>query len=97
MKCHKQELGILARRKIEAEIIKPVYDILKRELGIELAQKYIGEAIEQAAVQAGAEFAAGEAGKLICGVLLICNIYGKRTTRWKSGLLRMMTKNIITM
>lgn len=63
MSCQKQELGILARRKIEAEIIKPVYDILKRELGSELAKKYIGEAIEQAAVQAGAEFAAGEAGE----------------------------------
>ena len=62
MSCQKQELGILARRKIEAEIIKPVYDVLKRELGSELAQKYIGEAIEQAAVHAGAEFAAGEPG-----------------------------------
>lgn len=27
------ELGILARRKIEAEIIKPIYDILVREIG----------------------------------------------------------------
>ena len=27
------ELGILARRKIEAEIIKPIYEILVREIG----------------------------------------------------------------
>lgn len=54
------ELGILARRKIEAEIIKPIYDILVRELGKTRAQAVIGEAIEQAAVAAGAEFARKE-------------------------------------
>lgn len=32
------ELGILARRKIEAEIIKPIYDILVREIGKARAQ-----------------------------------------------------------
>lgn len=54
------ELGILARRKIEAEIIKPIYDILVRDLGKVRAQAIIGEAIEQAAVAAGAEFARNE-------------------------------------
>jgi hypothetical protein len=54
------ELGILARRKIEAEIIKPIYDILVREIGKNRAQAIIGEAIEQAAVAAGAEFARNE-------------------------------------
>lgn len=54
------ELGILARRKIEAEIIKPIYDILVRDLGKARAQAIIGEAIEQAAVAAGAEFARNE-------------------------------------
>jgi len=54
------ELGILARRKIEAEIIKPIYDILVRDLGKTRAQAIIGEAIEQAAVAAGAEFARNE-------------------------------------
>ncbi|WP_312948784.1 L-2-amino-thiazoline-4-carboxylic acid hydrolase [Superficieibacter sp.] len=54
------ELGILARRKIEAEIIKPIYDILVRDLGKDRAQAIIGEAIEQAAVDAGAEFARQE-------------------------------------
>ena len=42
------ELGILARRKIEAEIIKPIYEILVREIGKTRAQAVIGEAIEQA-------------------------------------------------
>ena len=47
------ELGILARRKIEAEIIKPIYEILVREIGKDRAQAVIGEAIEQAAIDAG--------------------------------------------
>lgn len=54
------ELGILARRKIEAEIIKPIYDILVRDLGKARAQAIIGEAIEQAAIAAGAQFARNE-------------------------------------
>ncbi|QHM70971.1 L-2-amino-thiazoline-4-carboxylic acid hydrolase [Mixta intestinalis] len=54
------ELGILARRKIEAEIIKPIYDIMVRELGKAQAQAIIGEAIEQAAIDAGAQFAQQE-------------------------------------
>lgn len=64
MSCgQQQELGILARRKIEAEIIKPIYDILVRELGKARAQEMIGEAIEQAAVRAGQEFASKEPQK----------------------------------
>ncbi|MEF3111261.1 L-2-amino-thiazoline-4-carboxylic acid hydrolase [Raoultella sp. WB_B2P2-3] len=54
------ELGILARRKIEAEIIKPIYDILVREIGKARAQAVIGEAIENAAIEAGKTFAAKE-------------------------------------
>jgi len=54
------ELGILARRKIEAEIIKPIYDILVRDLGKDRAQAIIGEAIEQAAIHAGETFAQQE-------------------------------------
>ncbi len=54
-------LGILARRRIEAEIIKPIYEILKRDLGTERAQAVIGEAIRGAAISAGQQFAANEA------------------------------------
>lgn len=56
----KNELGILARRKIEAEIIKPIYNIMVRELGKQQAQAIIGEAIEKAAIEAGADFARKE-------------------------------------
>ena len=52
------EIGILQQRKIEAAIIKPIYDIMKRDLGIEKAQAIIGEAIASAAIEAGQTFAA---------------------------------------
>lgn len=55
-----ETLGILARRRIEAEIIKPIYTILKREFGMERAQAVIAEAVRGAAVYAGREFAARE-------------------------------------
>ncbi|AYZ61811.1 2-amino-thiazoline-4-carboxylic acid hydrolase [Burkholderia multivorans] len=55
-------LGILARRRIEAEIIKPIYEIMKREFGIERAQAVIAEAVRGAAVDAGRTFAAQEPG-----------------------------------
>ena len=60
MSCANNELGILARRKIEAEIIKPIYQILVREIGKVRAQAVIGEAIENAAIAAGKQFAAQE-------------------------------------
>ena len=47
------EIGILQQRKIEAEIIKPIYEIMKREFGIE-------EAVANAAVEAGKEYAKRE-------------------------------------
>lgn len=54
------DLGILARRRIEAEIIKPIYEILVRELGKARAQDIIGEAVGNAAVDAGKDFARRE-------------------------------------
>lgn len=62
MSCNESELGILARRRIEAEIIKPIYQILVREIGKARAQAVIGEAVEQAAIGAGREFASKEPG-----------------------------------
>lgn len=54
------ELGILARRRIEAQIIKPIYEILVRDYGKQQAQAVIGEAVAGAAIEAGREFAARE-------------------------------------
>ncbi|BAP45303.1 L-2-amino-thiazoline-4-carboxylic acid hydrolase [Pseudomonas sp. 21LCFQ02] len=60
MSAAQGEMGILARRRIEAEIIKPIYEILVRDYGKDKAQAVIGEAVGQAAVKAGQHFAAKE-------------------------------------
>ncbi|QXI25607.1 L-2-amino-thiazoline-4-carboxylic acid hydrolase [Pseudomonas vanderleydeniana] len=60
MSQHDGELGILARRRIEAEIIKPIYEILVRDYGKDKAAAVIGEAVSQAAIEAGRQFAARE-------------------------------------
>ncbi len=51
------ELGILARRKIEAAIIAPIYDEMRQTLGEEKARDILRRAIRRAAVDAGKEFA----------------------------------------
>ncbi|MEN9894801.1 MAG: hypothetical protein RIR97_653 [Pseudomonadota bacterium] len=51
------EIGILARRKIEAGIIAPIYRTMVAYLGKEQAQKILDEAISQAAIDAGRHFA----------------------------------------
>lgn len=56
------EIGILQRRKIEAEIIKPLYDEMKAELGAAKAQAIVDKVIRKAAVAAGAHFAAKTPG-----------------------------------
>ena len=52
------EIGILTRRRIEAEIIAPIYDELKQELGEAAAQALLRRAIRRAAIRAGEELAA---------------------------------------
>ncbi|OCG11932.1 L-2-amino-thiazoline-4-carboxylic acid hydrolase [Gilliamella apicola] len=54
------EIGILHRRKIEAEIIKPIYEILIRNYGNKAAKAVIEEAVAKAAIDAGKAFAAKE-------------------------------------
>ena len=56
------EIGILQRRKIEAEIIKPLYEEMKAELGAAKAQAILDKVIKTAAVAAGAHFAAKTPG-----------------------------------
>ena len=51
------ELGILARRKIEAAIIGPIYDEMRQALGEEKARDILRRAVRRAAIDAGAEFA----------------------------------------
>jgi L-2-amino-thiazoline-4-carboxylic acid hydrolase-like protein len=55
-------LGILARRRIEAEILKPVYEELKSVLGVERAREVIARAVRQTAIDAGRSFAGNTPG-----------------------------------
>ncbi len=53
-----EDLGILARRKIEAAVIAPIYDEMRAAFGEESAREILKRAIRRAAVAAGAEMAA---------------------------------------
>jgi hypothetical protein len=56
------EIGILTRRRIQAEVIKPIYEVMKRELGEQRAREIIGEAISSDAIREGKLYAAREPG-----------------------------------
>ncbi|ANH08382.1 2-amino-thiazoline-4-carboxylic acid hydrolase (plasmid) [Shinella sp. HZN7] len=56
------EIGILARRKIEAGIIAPIYEEMCRQIGVEKAEAILDAAIRQAAIKAGQAFAAKTPG-----------------------------------
>lgn len=51
------ELGILARRKIEAAIIAPIYEEMRRAFGEAAARDVLRKAIRRAAIEAGEEMA----------------------------------------
>jgi hypothetical protein len=51
------ELGILARRRIEAAIVAPVYDEMCEAVGTDKARDILRRAIRRAAIDAGAEMA----------------------------------------
>ncbi|SHE85887.1 L-2-amino-thiazoline-4-carboxylic acid hydrolase [Kaistia soli DSM 19436] len=55
-------LGILARRKIEAEIIKPIYEEMVGRFGKEAARAALKAAITRAAIESGRRLAAAEKG-----------------------------------
>ena len=57
-----QNLGILARRKIEAEIIAPIYDEMRKAVGEDKAREILRAAIRRAAIAAGAAMAARAPG-----------------------------------
>lgn len=50
-------LPILEQRRIEAQVIKPIYEEMVAELGVETAQRILGAAIVKAAVAHGQSFA----------------------------------------
>lgn len=46
-------ISLIERRRIEAEIIKPIYEAMKSELGIEKAQQILGDSIRAKAIEFG--------------------------------------------
>jgi L-2-amino-thiazoline-4-carboxylic acid hydrolase-like protein len=55
-------IGILARRRIEAAIIAPIYDEMREAVGEERAKEILRRAIRRAAIEAGRDFAARAPG-----------------------------------
>jgi hypothetical protein len=56
-------LPMIERRRIEAEILKPVYEALVKRFGEPTAQAVLTEAIRQSAIAQGARFAAAADGQ----------------------------------
>jgi L-2-amino-thiazoline-4-carboxylic acid hydrolase len=56
-------MPMIERRRIEANILKHVYETLKTSHGKEMAQKAIGDAVRNASMQQAKEFAARVDGK----------------------------------
>src|SRR6202034_1075085 len=57
------ELGILARRRIEAAIIGPIYEEMREAIGEEKARDILRRAIRRAAIDAGTEMASRADGE----------------------------------
>ena len=55
----KTDLPMLEQRRIEANILKPVYDEMKERLGVEKAQEILGAAIIRDSISQGAAYAEG--------------------------------------
>lgn len=62
MSDEKDHMPILEQRRIEANVIKPIYDEMVEHLGKEKAQEILGNAIIKAAIAQGAAFAAEAEG-----------------------------------
>jgi hypothetical protein len=56
------ELGVLARRRIEAAIVAPIYEEMRKAIGETKAREILRNAIRRAAIEAGAEMAARAPG-----------------------------------
>ena len=59
-----EPLPIIEQRRIEARVIKPIYDEMVARLGVAAAREILGAAIEKAAIAQGRTFAEAAGGKL---------------------------------
>jgi hypothetical protein len=60
--AHPEGLSMLEKRKIEAEILKEVYETLKASHGEEVARKTIAESVRRSAIAQARAFAAAAPG-----------------------------------
>lgn len=60
--AHPEGLSMLEKRKIEAEILKEVYETLKQSHGEEVAKKTIAESVRRSAIEQAKAFAAAAPG-----------------------------------
>jgi len=59
---HPEGLSMLEKRKIEAEILKEVYETLKESHGEEVAKRTIAESVRRSAIEQARAFAAAPGG-----------------------------------
>jgi hypothetical protein len=59
---HPEGLSMLEKRRIEAEILKEVYDTLKGSHGEEVAKRTIAESVRRSAIEQARQFAAAAPG-----------------------------------
>jgi hypothetical protein len=72
-------IPMFEQRRIEAMILKHVYDTLKSSHGVEVAQKTIGDAVRASSIQQAKEFAAKVGGKTSIQTFV------DRQSLWKLG------------
>ena len=60
--AHPEGLSMLDKRKIEAEILKEVYETLKESHGVEVAKKTVAESVRRSAIEQARQFAAAAPG-----------------------------------
>ena len=56
--AHPEGLSMLDKRKIEAEILKEVYETLKASHGVEVAKATVSESVRRSAIEQARQFAA---------------------------------------
>ncbi|MCY4454365.1 MAG: L-2-amino-thiazoline-4-carboxylic acid hydrolase [Immundisolibacterales bacterium] len=74
-----QDLPIIDLRRIEANIIRPIYEEMVNELGEETARRILGRAIRRNAVEQGRSLADGSDGRT--GIAQ----FARLLERWKAG------------
>ena len=74
-----QDLPIIELRRIEANIIRPIYEEMVNELGEEAARRILGRAIRRNAVEQGRSLAEGAEGRT--GIVE----FARLLERWKAN------------